>query len=313
MALDPMAAPFVPFEGGETTATGSNNSSSIRISSGVGHQQQTTESTNVIGNDESNNNAILQQSSPPRNKSKLASADSSRSTINQRNSGDNNRQQGNNNRQLQLLLAPANNNANNKNESLSSSSVERRVVVSTDRRPLQQINNASNIGSVPSSSSSSSAVSTFGGGLSSFATLILNQLPFGSWGRSIAADSNSSDIQRNDDNNDNHTKYQSPLKRTGPLVCPPTPNKDLLSLQARLQHRSKPHAKRIKSASELGRGGSDTALVCNISFLCIVVWHFIICLTYLMLYFSFVGGRNTRCGETRWCLLWKGGVHAILI
>ena len=160
--------------------------------------------------------------------------------------------------------------------------------MSTHRDPLQQINTTNNVGTV-----SSSVVSTFfGRGLSSIASLVLNQFPFGSSG-------SNSDIQRNDDNNDNHTRYQSPLKRTGPLVCPPTPNKDLLSLQARLQHRSKPHAKRIKSASELGRGGSDTALVCNISFLCIVVWHFIICLTYLMLYFSFVGGRNTRCGETR--------------
>ena len=281
MALDPMAPPFVPFEGGQTTASSSTNNCSSN-SGGVGHQQQTTESTNVIGN-KSNNNAILPQSSPPCNKSTQPSADSSRSTICQQNGGNNNRQQGNNNRQLQLFLAPANNNSNNNentqqnrtqslpsNNNVQFNSEERSV--STHRDPLQQINITNNFGTV-----SSSVVSTiFGRGLSSIASLVLNQFPFGSSG-------SNSDIQRNDDNNDNHTRYQSPLKRTGPLVCPPTPNKDLLSLQARLQHRSKPHAKRIKSASESGRGGSDTALVCNISFLCIVVWHFIICLTYIIL------------------------------
>ena len=280
MALDRTAPE--PVEGGETTtATSSNNCSSN--SGGVGHQQQTTESTNVNGN-ESNKNATLQESSPPSN-STQPSADSSHSTICLQNGGNNNRQLGNTwQSRVLLLLAAANENNNNNNEntqqnrtqSLPSNnnvqfnSEERSV--STHRDPLQQINTTNNVGTV-----SSSVVSTFfGRGLSSIASLVLNQFPFGSSG-------SNSDIQRNDDNNDNHTRYQSPLKRTGPLVCPPTPNKDLLSLQARLQHRSKPHAKRIKSASELGRGGSDTALVCNISFLCIVVWHFIICLTYIIL------------------------------
>ena len=268
-----------------------NNCSSN--SGGVGHQQQTTESTNVIGN-KSNNNATLQESSPPRYKSTQPSADSSRSTINQPNGGNNNNLQGNNYWQPRVLLLAAadNNNENteqNRTQPLSSNNdvqfnTEERLV-STGRDPLQQIDK-NNVGTV-----SSAVFTIFGRGLSNIASL-LSQFPFGSSG-------SNSDIQRDDDNNDNRTKYQSPLKRTGPLVCPPTPNKDLLSLKARLQHRSKPHAKRIKSASESGRGGSDTALVCNISFLCIVVWHFIICLTYLMLYFSFVGGRNTRCGETR--------------
>ena len=280
MALNPMARTFVPKGHGETTATSSDNNSSSRIiRGGEGRQRQPTDSTNVVICIESNNNATLQH---PRNKSTQPPADGSRSTIRQQISGNNNRQQGNNNRQPQLFLAPANNNSNNKNtqqnrtQSLPSNnnvqfnSEERSV--STHRDPLQQINITNNFGTV-----SSSVVSTiFGRGLSSIASLVLNQFPFGSSG-------SNSDIQRNDDNNDNHTRYQSPLKRTGPLVCPPTPNKDLLSLQARLQHRSKPHAKRIKSASELGRGGSDTALVCNISFLCIVVWHFIICLTYIIL------------------------------
>ena len=264
MALDRTAPE--PVEGGKTTtATSSNNCSSN--SGGVGHQQQTTESTNVSGN-ESNKNATLQESSPPSNKSTQPSADSSHSTICLQNGGNNNRQLGNTwQSRVLLLLAAANENNNNNNEntqqnrtqSLPSNnnvqfnSEERSV--STHRDPLQQINTTNNVGTV-----SSSVVSTFfGRGLSSIASLVLNQFPFGSSG-------SNSDIQRNDDNNDNHTRYQSPLKRTGPLVCPPTPNKDLLSLQARLQHRSKPHAKRIKSASESGRGGSDTALVCNISF-----------------------------------------------
>ena len=281
MALDRTAPE--PVEGGKTTtATSSNNCSSN--SGGVGHQQQTTESTNVSGN-ESNKNATLQESSPPSNKSTQPSADSSHSTICLQNGGNNNRQLGNTwQSRVLLLLAAANENNNNNNENTQQNrtqsppsnnnvqfnSEERSV--STHRDPLQQINTTNNVGTV-----SSSVVSTFfGRGLSSIASLVLNQFPFGSSG-------SNSDIQRNDDNNDNHTRYQSPLKRTGPLVCPPTPNKDLLSLQARLQHRSKPHAKRIKSASESGRGGSDTALVCNISFLCIVVWHFIICLTYIIL------------------------------
>ena len=94
--------------------------------------------------------------------------------------------------------------------------------MSTHRDPLQQINTTNNVGTV-----SSSVVSTFfGRGLSSIASLVLNQFPFGSSGSNSDIQRNNNDVVRRRgkrlkrfqtgsissiDNNDDAT-YQSPLR-----------------------------------------------------------------------------------------------------
>ena len=243
MALNPMARTFVPKGHGETTATSSDNNSSSRIiRGGEGHQQQPTDSTNVVICIESNNNATLQESSPPLYKSTQPSADSSGSTICQQNDGNNNNLPGNNNWQLQ-----ANNNNNNENTEQNRTQPNdvqfnpEELPVSTDRDPLQQINNASNIGSLPSLSSSAAAAinKRLRGIVSSVQCSIKDGFNKLSQRRALElsstaavdSDSTSSNARQltvfcagsNDNNNNNNATYQSPTKRSKRQEAPPAP------------------------------------------------------------------------------------------